>query len=245
MTEPEARAITEVVVALDDPDAPDPARELGDEVARRLGVAVRSVHVEAGPEIDHDEVSDAIAARLEPTSLLVVRSQHASRWSGKRSVAEHLVDRWGGLVLSLGPEGQWTSRAGPVVVAVNGSAGAERAVSPAGRLAAAFGVGLALAWVVAEDEGAGSEAGTTAERAESYLDSLAAEIAGGRATACVLRSNDHVGALAAEAERRSSPFIALASIGDRTVRRPTISRTSSGLMHEAGCPVLVVGHEWL
>lgn len=234
MTATSSISATEVVAAIEDTGEPGIALRLAEELARRAGLPLRSVHVEADPsETTDQDLVRAISDRLDSGSILVVRTDHASRWSGKYSVAEHVIDRWGGPTVVVGPSGRWEGRTGPVLVAVNGSAGAERAIAPAQSLASLFSVGVLFATVIADDDD-----DSRRRTAQAYLDSLPA---GPGHETCLLSANDHVAALVAEAEARSSPFIALASRGDRTVTRPTISRTSSGLANEASCPVLIVG----
>lgn len=222
------RSVTEVVAALDDPSVAGDGRRLAEEVAGRRDLPLRTVHIEAESP-SAIELADAIAERLQRDSLVVMETDHASRWSGKYSVAEHVVDGWGGQTLVVGPASTRGERTGPIVVPVNGSPGAERAIGPAAELAAAYDVGVMLVRVAWGDD---------IDPARRYLESLAART-GHRAR--VVEATDHVAALVAAAEELSSPFIAVSSRGDRTITRPTMSRTTSGLAAEAPCPVLIIG----
>lgn len=239
---------TAIVAAVEDPDRPGPAWDVACDVAARTRLPMRSLHVEVDPGDGIEALVDAIVAEVDPESLIVVATEHASRWSGKYSVAERLVDHRSGLTVVVGSHG-WSGagsekRDGPIVVATDASAEAGAAVAPAMRLAAAYSVGLQLTRVVSREEGAAAGArSSAADHLAAQVASLAVDQVGqadhAPVTGRLLVANDHVAALVAEATARSSPFIALASHGDRTVARSTMSRTTSGLADEAPCPVLI------
>ncbi|MDH3683778.1 MAG: universal stress protein [Acidimicrobiia bacterium] len=222
--------MTEVVAALDAPGLAGEAQLLAEDVARRRDLPLRIVHIEAEPAaLSTTELAAAIVGELRPDSLVVMETDRASRWSGKYSVAEHVVDRWGGQSLVVGPACVSSGRTGPIVVPVNGSAGAERAIGPAAELAAAFEVEVVLIRVASGD---------AVGPARDYLAALTSS--SGHRTH-LIEATDHVAALVAAADELASRFIVISSRGDRTVTRPTMSRTTSGLAAEAPCPVLIVG----
>jgi nucleotide-binding universal stress UspA family protein len=226
---PSADRVSEIVVPTADPDHADAAASVAAALAGRLGVEVRTVHADA------TEVVDAIVESLTPTSVAVMQSEHVNRWSGKRSVAEHVLDTWGGLTVLVGPAFVDVLRSGPVLVAVGNPAAADQSVEPAAHLAAALGVELLVVHVVADpiiDDG-GPPVG-----APAWLDTITAE--GGHATT-VVESNDVVGAVLDLATELASACVVVASRGDRTTPRPTMSRTCSGLAAGAEQPVAVIG----
>ncbi len=240
---------TEVVVPLESLEGADEGRTLGAALAERLAVPLRIVHVDmpATSEPSRGGADEglvaAIVAELSDQSILVMHSEHANRWSGKDSIAEHVVDEWGGTAMVVGPgvsTNHLDTSMDSVLVAVDGSSNAERSVAPAATLAAAVGADLVLARVVSHALGEGAEPAVA--EARGYLESLAKTIEGDIAVhSAVLESNDPVSALCQEAANRSAGLVVLASRGDRTAPRPMITKTCSGLVAEAGRPVVVIG----
>jgi nucleotide-binding universal stress UspA family protein len=222
----------EIVVAAEherlDPD--DPGRATAAWLASTLGLPERVVHVD--PSVD--DVVDAIVGRLRPHSLLVMHSEHANRWSGKRSVTEHVVDQWAGLACIEGPA-RAELRSGPVLVALDGSRETLGSLDAARRLAEAFGSSVVLARV--SPDPFDDRDGAARDLARRGLEAVAEpgeEIA-------VLQSNLVVEALCREAADRGCSLIVLASRGDRSTPRATMSRTCSGLVASATQPVVIVG----
>lgn len=255
-------AATEIVITVDERDQRGGVVDLGRSLAKRAGLPVRLVHVDPDSVTDTGGLVEAIVSRLSPGALLVAATDQANRWTGKRSVAEQVLERWGGLALMVGPA--WveppdplagpgptadlrpssdpTAEPGPVLVAINGSQSAERAVAIGRRLAAGLSADLVLARVVAAPLSSGPEGvAHQVAGAGSYLRQLSASTG---AESCLLRSNDPVSTLVAEAEQRHCAYIVLASTGDRAVPHATLSRVSWGLVNEAPCPVLLVGVKW-
>ncbi len=226
---PSPDRVSEIVVPTADPSHVDAASSVATALAGRLGVEVRTVHADA------TEVVDAIVESLTPTSVAVMQSEHVNRWSGKRSVAEHVLDTWGGLTVLVGPAFVDRPRSGPVLVAVGNPAAADQSVEPAAHLAAALGVELLVVHVVADPIG-----GPEHEPAEAptWLDSVTAT--GGHAST-IIESNDVVGAVLDLASELASAYVVVASRGDRSTPRPTMSRTCSGLAAGAEQPVAVIG----
>ena len=261
--------MSDIVAAVDDPHDPGAAWAVARDLAAATGRTARLLHVEVGHEgeaaDDVDAVVEAIVDRVSPGELLVVESEHATRWSGKYSVSEGLVDHRPGSTMIVGPQHETSEPAGgpgPIVVALDGSDDARAAVGPALALAAAYSVGVQLTRVITRAAAAGlvdrsadadakdrsaRDAVAAADELASLVGALAVDQIGQAdhppVTARLLVSNDHVAALVDEAAMRSSPFVVVASRGDRTVARSTISRTSSGLAAEAPCPVLVISPE--
>jgi hypothetical protein len=244
---------TEVVVTVDTEDELSVCEPLAELVAERLRVAVHRVHIDveadegsapaAGDEADHDEqVVAAIVERLQPGSVLVARSDHATRWTGKQSITERVLEQWSGLAFVAGPRARWPLGEGPVLVAVNGSAAAERAVPTAELVGRALGRSVELSRVGPRPLGADDDdAARALGEARAYL-----ELIGDRTGHPIhlLSSNDPISALVAEANHLQSAAVALATTGDRSIPRPTLSRVSWGLVHEASCPVALIGANW-
>jgi nucleotide-binding universal stress UspA family protein len=183
--------------------------------------------------VEGADVVAAVVAALGPGALLVMRTEHANRWSAKGSTAEHLIDAWGGLSVLAGPGvAPERSHEGPVLVALDGSTDAERAVPPALGWADSSSSGVVLVRVVPDDgdvDGVGRE-----------LQRVADERTTG-ATVRVVVGNDPVTALSQLADELDAGVIALSSHGDRASTRSTISRTCTGLAATAARPLLVVG----
>ncbi len=258
-----------IVVAIEHPDRSNPVVDLANELGTHTGMEVRSVHVDttldAGSGSDSDDsdtaveagdagnhetdeievVADAIVEAARSDRLLVLATNHASRWSGKYSVAEHVIDRRTGPTVLVGPRYQAQDRSGPIVVAADSSVDAERMAVHAMAMATAYSVGLQLTRVISRSEAADEQTRTeAADRLAAAVTSLATDQIGQAdhppVSGRLLVANDHVAALVSEATTRSSPFIAVASHGDRASARPTMSRTTTGLAAEATCPVLVI-----
>lgn len=179
------------------------------------------------------EIVDGLVGALGAGSLAVLKSDNANRWSAQSSIAEGVVDAFHGLVAIVGPalEAQ-PAPAGPVVVAVDGSDDSERALPIAAALAGRLGVDALAVRAVAV-----SAAASEVDAAQSSLDALDGF------EPLVVRSNDPISALTGVANERSASLLVLSSHGDRASKRPTISRTSMGLVHDATMPVLLVGPE--
>lgn len=228
---------SEVVVATGTGDPSDERAALGHDLATRLGVALRWLHVDPVEEMD---LAAAIAEQLATDSVLVIHSEHANRWSGKWSIAEHVIDEWGGLAIATGPRHISGWGPGPVLVGVDGSEPAERAVATAAKLADLLGVGLVVCRVVSA--ALESEVGAIASELERCWSSAAPEGVDAEPVSIATPvGNDPISALVTEAEGRSCAAIVLSSLGDRTSQRASISRTCSGVIAGAIQPVVVVG----
>jgi nucleotide-binding universal stress UspA family protein len=248
--------VDEILVPLPAPDPADRGVRAAAWLADASGCPLRLLHVRlpGRPEpdpgallaglgrpvewdvTDADDVAPAVLGRARPGSLIVMATQHANRWSGKDSVSEHVLDRWPGAAMLVGPRADLAERTGGrVVVGLDGSPRAEQAVRIASALARSLGGELVLAQVVPDDpDGATSEQG-----AQGYLQALAATT-GVPSSTRVVRSNDPISALVAVAGAEADAIV-LSSRGDRASGRATISRVCTGVAADAGQPVVVVG----
>ncbi len=225
---------SEVAVLLGEPAESERGLAVGRQLAAVLGVPLRTVHVEETP----DDLVGTLVDRLQDTSLAVMESSHATRWSGKHSTAEHVLDRWGGLAALVGPGVDETvaDAGGPVLVALDGSPVSERAIPFAAGLAAARGVELVGIRVVAPPK-ASPDAMARSE-ATDYLHDVLPNDAGGH---LVVESVDPIAAIVGEVAARNCCLVVVGSKGDRSTRRASMSRVVSGLLSEAGVVVVAVG----
>lgn len=204
----------------------------GSSLIERLSAMAPSVAV-SFESVEASEIVDGLVEALEARSLAVLKSDNANRWSAQSSIAECVVDAFHGLVAVVGPAlARELSFAGPIVVAIDGSADAERALPVASALAGRLGVAVVAARSVAI-----SAEASEVEAAQSYLDSVTG------VEPLLVRSNDPISALSGAANERGASLLVLSSHGDRATKRATISRTSMGLVHDATMPVLLVGPE--
>jgi nucleotide-binding universal stress UspA family protein len=250
--------VTEIVVPVSAGARSDRGAAIAVRLAGALEVPVRLVHVEPAGSAEVEaprellagladgpvrptwevvrgaDLVEGVLRDLAPGTVIVMQTEHANRWSGKASVAEHVVDAWPGTTVLVGPHvDPGADASGPVVVGVDGSPDAERSIGPARQLARVLGVDVLVARVVPAE-------GPEAEPAREYLDALVAERLPG-ARARVVRSNDPVSALVALATDESAALVVLSSHGDRTSARASISRTCTGVAAEAAQPLMVVG----
>lgn len=219
-----AQLASEVVVAVQELVAADPSVALATQLASALDVPSRVLHVEAGAE----GIAAAIADELSPHSLLVMHSEHANRWSGKWSVAEHVIDQWGGLAIAVGPCYSGTVLAGPVMVAVDGSPNSLRSAGPARALGDALDRLIQFCRVVSVVDDSDHGPIGDLSPAESLL----------------VVSNDPISALLSQADKEQASLIVLAARGNRSTARASISRTCAGVIAGATQPVMIVGTSW-
>lgn len=205
-------------------------------------------------------IAKAIVASTPPTALLVIGSSHANRWEGTRSIAEYAVDDHAGPSCVIGahslsdapddPALDSPALGGPVLVALDGTDAAASALPFAAELAGRCETDLVLCRIVPEalhpsrtsdDPDIAPSHDQTWLEVRSSLEARAEVMTSDvSTTSSVLASNDPIAALAAHAARVNASLIVLASRGDRSTRRASISRTASGLIAEATCPVIVV-----
>lgn len=237
-----------VVVAVGGTGTESKGHELGRALAEAFGVGLTSVHVEQpGADTDDAEhtpeerLAEAIASGLPTDGILVIESEHADRWRSRHSVAEHTIDAFTGPSVAVGHQAGPILADGPILVALDGSASAEISLTTALAFGRVLDRPIELVRVVPEPlhpETEGSEHAEAAAYLRSVTSRFDTELA-----ATVVASNDPVSALVDRAADQDASLLALASRGDRSTSRTSMSRTASGLIAEARCPVLVVGLE--
>ncbi len=220
---------------------------LGSTLAEAFGVEVSSVHVDGAAETvepaegmtPEETLAAAICRDLPADGLLVIESEHADRWRSRHSIAEHTIDAFPGAAVAIGPGAGPDLSDGPVVVALDGSDAAEGSLASAVRFGDALGRTLLLVRIVEAPLRPESDR-TDQIAAAAYLDAVASTLAVAADT-FVIESNDPVSAIVAVATDRGASLVALASRGDRSTARGSMSRTAAGVIAEAACPVLVIG----
>lgn len=256
---PDGLVAHDVAVAVGSDDLDNPAITLGIALARSLGVPLRLLHVACdGTTIDGDALCEQIASvdatiairfesnhaadvvsglvpMLTPRTLVVLKSQHANRWSGKVSIAEHVLDAFPGIVALIGPEATvQPSLTGPIVLALDGSLDAERALRSAVVFTDVLGSWLVAVRVVPEpaNHDAVTEAAHYLGTATAGLDAV---------EAVTPSSNDPVSAVTNLAREHDAALVVLSSHGNRATKRATLGRTSMGVVAAATQPVILVG----
>jgi nucleotide-binding universal stress UspA family protein len=220
---------------------------LATTLAEAFDVQVSTVHIDgstetvetAGDATPEEVLAAAICRDLPADGLLVIESEHADRWRSRHSVAEHTIDAFPGSAVAIGPAAGATLAAGPVIVALDGSPAAELSLATAVRFGEAIDRELSLVRVIGaplHPEATSSEA----SEARAYLEMVAATLPIA-ATTVVVESNDPVSSIVATASDQNASLVALASRGDRSTARGSMSRTAAGVIAEAPCPVLVIG----
>lgn len=243
MTGPNDLTPSTVVVAVGAADSGGKGQTLGQVLADAFGVGLTSVHVEQpGADTEHtpeEALAAAIADGLPADGLLVIESEHADRWRSRHSIAEHTIDAFTGPSVAVGPRAGASFAHGPVLVALDGSAPAEASLTTALMVGRALNRSIELVRIVPEPLHPESDDSLEPE-ASAYLHTVAAGT-GADITTAVIASNDPVSALVDLAAAREASLLTLASRGDRSTSRSSMSRTAAGLIAEARCPVLVVG----
>ena len=225
----------------------DKGRALGSTLAEAFDVEVSSVHVDGATEAvepadgmtPEETLAAAICRDLPSDGLLVIESEHADRWRSRHSIAEHTIDAFPGAAVAIGPGAGADLADGPVVVALDGSEAAELSLAGAVLFGRALQRALLLVRIVEAPLHPDADRGDQTVAAD-YLDAVASTLAG-TADTLVVASNDPVSALVAAAADRDASLVALASRGDRSTARGSMSRTAAGVIAEATCPVLVIG----
>ncbi len=231
-------------------------KTLGDHFASAFGVESRSVHIDdstssstraEGSASDADlspeeRLAVTICDGIPPDALLVIESEHADRWRGRHSVAEHLIDAFSGPAIAVGPHASAAVPDGPILVALDGSESAEGSLATAARFATALGRQLEFVRVVGEPlhpDPNGSLEASAAAYLHGLTERTASQFGDLGAKTTVLTSNDPVSAITALADERAAALVVLNSRGDRSTKRSSMSRTAAGLIADVGCPVMV------
>lgn len=214
----------EVVAAVEDPRRPGPVAAVAESVAALLGVPARILHT------DDDDVVSRVLEEVRSTSMLVLGSRHANRWSGKHSVAEQCLDGHDGPTMVVGPRSAGALGEGDVLVPLDGSSAALAAVPFARELATRLARGVSTVRVVPPDGGSGRTSPEPVEPHPGPLD-LRVEI---------VVSDDVIDGLAEVVAEADPACVVMSSRGDRSHRRSTISRVCTGLIAASTRPVVVV-----
>jgi nucleotide-binding universal stress UspA family protein len=250
MTDPIDTPPSAVVVAVG--SSAERGNALGDHLAAAFSVELRSVHIDDaspsqethGTELTPEEqLAAAICDRIPDDALLVIESEHADRWRGRHSVAEHTIDAFPGSAIAVGPHASGELPPGPIYVALDGSAAAETSLAVAARFANTLGRKLGFVQVV-EEPLHPDPTGAVKASAEAYLRAITARVEQDfdvRGTSHeVVTSNDPVSAIAALAQEQAAALVVLSSRGDRSTQRSSMSRTAAGVIAEVACPVMVI-----
>lgn len=173
---------------------------------------------------------------------LVVMATEAAGSDGGPSFTEALADRWGGPLLLIGPQARLELAIEPgaeIVVAVDGSALAERALPLAMGLAHRFGVRPLLIQVVSTGHTAQLE--RLRARGEVVSDSAYVRDVAQRLGVSweVVHDDDPVAALVRVATDRTIPMLVLSTHGATGLARQVFGSVCMGVVHHAPCPVLV------
>lgn len=270
---------SEITVPVLARDRHDPALTLANDLATRWGIGVHIVHVRLPDDpVDNDRlekvrsafrsrhpntdvestlvagesVPEALAPVIAPRALTVMRSEHAAR-GGSASVAEGIVRVAGGPCLIIGPDADHEDLERPVLVALDGSPTAERALDTAVAFAESIDQRLVLVQVVT------SATSTHVARLRSegqrvsesgHLRSVARRLAdnGHQVGWEVVHADDAVAGILGAARSLGAGVISLGTHGDSGLARRMLGSTAMGLVAEGTSPVLMVttgGHDEL
>ncbi|MFN3218895.1 MAG: universal stress protein [Acidimicrobiales bacterium] len=198
------------------------------------------------------EVSDVLLGAVdEPVAALhdaltagdlVVLATDAAGTGTRPSFAEALADRWGGPLLLIGPEADIDLDIEPgaeIIVGVDGSALAERALPLALAMAHRFELRPLLMQVVSTDHAAQLDRLRSRGEAVSdsaYLRDVAERLGAGWE---IVHDDDPVAALVRVTAERRVPLVVLSTHGATGLARQVFGSVAMGVVHGARCPVLV------
>lgn len=203
--------------------------------------------VVTGEVLAAETVASGIGRAATDRSVVVLPSQRGSRWLDERSVAVTLVQSLGGLVMLHGPECHDPPIGTSVIVPLDGSRLAERALEPAMAVAAAAG---ATVWFVtvtpaATIDTAGElmlEGIVDAER--RYLTRITSRFSEAPAEVrwdtAGTGDGDPVASIDAMAAEHGSSLIVAATHGDTEGERQQFGSVCMGLVERGRAPVLIV-----
>jgi nucleotide-binding universal stress UspA family protein len=181
------------------------------------------------------------AVAEEPDSSLVVMATHSRSASFRAvlgSVADEVVRRSPVPVLLLPPayDAAWTATLLQVLVPLDGSAIAERALAPAVEISQTLGASVSLLHVI------DPEARFEAQTADQYLNDRAASLQGkvNSITTSVVAGKPAERILKA-VEEQPAHVIAMATHGRSGIARALLGSVTTAVMAAAKVPVLVVG----
>jgi len=270
---------SEITVPVLARDRHDPSLTLASELAARWGVGVHIVHVRLPDDpVDNDRleeirsafrarhpntevastlvagesVPEAFAPVVAPRALTVMRSEHAAR-GGSASVAEGIMRLAGGPCLIIGADADHEHLDRPVVIALDGSPTAERALDTAVAFAESIDQRLVLVQVVTSATSAHvaklrSEGQRVSE--SGHLRSIADRLAdnGHQVGWEVVHADDAVTGILGAVRSLGAGVITLGTHGDSGLARRMLGSTAMGLVAEGSCPVLMAttgGHDEL
>lgn len=226
------------------PDRPGGAGGSLDAAVAQL----RSSHpdqVIVGEVVEADSVASGIGAAATDRSVVFLPSQRGSRWLDEQSVAVAVVQSFGGFVMVCGPECDDPPIGTSVIVPLDGSRLAERAIEPAMAVAAASGATVWLVTVMpaASIDTAGEmllEGVVDSER--RYLQRIASRHGGGpvevrwQATG----EGDPVAGIDAMAAEHGSSLVVAATHGALEREHDFFGSVCLGLVERGRIPVLIV-----
>jgi nucleotide-binding universal stress UspA family protein len=218
--------------------------------ARRLSavapVPVSAAVVASVPGLEAEAILERAGAA---GADLIVMSTHGRGPLGRLalgSVADEVVRRAFLPVLLVRPRepapGPFVEpTAESVLIPLDGSALAERALGPAADLAWLLGARCDLVRVVAPGDGGPGQAAEEEAEARSYLGRVAGRLGqrGLQARTLVLAARQPAEAIVLEARARGSGLIALATHGRGGLRRALLGSVADKVLRAAPCPVLV------
>ena len=229
------------------------------EAQRRIEEALRE-RVSAGVRTG-DVAAELVAEIGEDVGLVVMTSQGHSGVRGVLlgSTARKVVhDARIPVVLLGGGVGGWAGpegvRIASIMVALDGSAGADAVLKPVLDLARWFGAGVHLAGVVpvgvgfgypSVPHGAVLEGGALEERLRGHLKAKSAELEaeGLAVTHQMLRDDDVTGALVRAARECAADLIAMSTHARGPALRVLLGSVAAGVLKESPVPVLMLRPE--
>lgn len=226
------------------PEAPPDALPALEAATNRL----RSSHpdqVIAGEVVEADSVADGIGRAATDRSVVIMASQRGSRWLDPQSVGVNVVQTYHGLVMLCGPGCDDPPIGTSVIVPLDGSRLAERAIEPALAVASAAGATVRLVTVMpaASIDTASEmllEGVVDAER--RYLQRIASRYREAPVDIDweTTSKGDPVAGIDAMAAEHRSSLIVAATHGDADEERQQFGSVCMGLVERGRVPVLIV-----
>jgi nucleotide-binding universal stress UspA family protein len=212
-------------------EATDPKLEAftQDLKTRQPQLEVRRTHI-----YGHD-IATGIAGAVQAHSLLLMATDNADEWKVKGSVAERVLFHAGVPVLFFGPNAKTLDLEGDVVIGLDGSVSAERALQPA--IGLANGLSSQL-WLVQVVDHVGADVDTDVA---TYIQDQAGMVEGPGVHGWeLIHSNDPVTALEGFAKARNAGFLVAGARGRTDPHRKTMGSITMGLVATAERPVLTL-----
>lgn len=232
------------LVHVSEPDQPSDGGTAVDEVVSRLG-ASHPEQVITGEELEADSVASGIGRAATDRSVVFLPSQRGSRWLDEQSVAVSVVQTFGGLVMLSGPECHDPPIGSSVIVPLDGSRLAERAVGPALAVAAVSG---AVVWLVTVTPAASIDATSElllegiADAERRYLQQITSRHRDGPRDVRweTTSEGDPVASIEALAAEHEASLVVAATHGDTEGERQRFGSVCMGLVERGRVPVLIV-----